>query len=74
MKFTDGRTKTGGRPKGGRNKRTIAAASRPDALDHIEKVMATNDGTVTPDVRLRAATVLAMYQHSRPRRRTPRPS
>jgi hypothetical protein len=66
MKFTNGRTKTGGRPKGGRNKRTIAAASRPDALDHIEKVMATNDGTVTPDVRLRAATVLAMYQHSRP--------
>jgi hypothetical protein len=66
MKFTNGRTKTGGRPKGGRNKRTIAAASRPDALDHIEKVMATNDGTVTPDVRLRAATVLALYQHSRP--------
>ena len=23
--------------KGGRNKRTIAAASRPDALDHIER-------------------------------------
>ena len=28
--------------------------------------MATNDGTITPDVRLRAATVLAMYQHSKP--------
>jgi hypothetical protein len=60
------RPANGGRKRGTRNKRTLAAASRPDALDHIEKVMATNDGTITPDVRLRAATVLAMYQHSRP--------
>ena len=66
--FTQGmpRPANGGRKRGTRNKRTLAAASRPDALDHIEKVMATNDGTITPDVRLRAATVLAMYQHSRP--------
>ena len=62
--FTQGmpRPANGGRKRGTRNKRTLAAASRPDALDHIEKVMATNDGTITPDVRLRAATVLAMYQ------------
>ena len=56
MVFTNGHPKTGGRKKGGRNKRTIAAAAHPDALDHLEKVMAsTDDPTITPDLKLRAA-------------------
>ena len=66
MSFANGHAKMGGRQKGKRNKRTLDAAPRLDALDHIEKVMATDDGTISPDVRLRAATVLAAYQHSRP--------
>ena len=66
MSFANGHAKMGGRRKGSRNKRTLDAAPRLDALDHIEKVMATDDGTISPDVRLRAATVLAMYQHPRP--------
>jgi hypothetical protein len=66
MSFANGHAKMGGRQKGKRNKRMLDAAPRLDALDHIEKVMATDDGTISPDVRLRAATVLAAYQHSRP--------
>jgi hypothetical protein len=65
MSFANGHPKTGGRKKGSRNKRTLDAAPRLDALDHIEKVMATDDGTISPDVRLRAAIALAMYQHPR---------
>jgi hypothetical protein len=67
MVFTNGHPKTGGRKKGGRNERTIAAAAHPDALDHLEKVMAsTDDPTITPDLKLRAAIALAQYQHSKP--------
>ena len=66
MSFANGHAKMGGRQKGKRNKRMLDAAPRLDALDHIEKVMASDDGTISPDVRLRAATVLAAYQHSRP--------
>jgi hypothetical protein len=64
--FVNGRTKTGGRTRGVKNRRTIAAQERLDALDFIEALVATDDGTISPDVRLRAATVLAAYQHSRP--------
>lgn len=66
MAFTNGHPKTGGRKRGSRNKRTIAAAARPDALDHLEKVVASTDGTITPDLKLRAAIALAAYQHSKP--------
>ena len=64
--FSQGRAKTGGRKSGSRNKRTIAAAARPDALLHLEKVMTSTDGTITPDLKLRAAIALAQYQHSKP--------
>jgi len=64
--FSQGRAKTGGRKSGSRNKRTIAAAARPDALAHLEKVMTSTDGTITPDLKLRAAIALAQYQHSKP--------
>ena len=37
-----------GRKKGARNKRTLAAAARPDALAHLEKIMTSTDGTITP--------------------------
>ena len=57
--FSQGRAKTGGRKSGSRNKRTIAAAARPDALLHLEKVMTSTDGTITPDLKLRAAIALA---------------
>ena len=69
MKFAKGKPKpaNSGRKKGGRNKRTIAAAARPDALAHLEKVMTSVDPTVTPDLKLRAAIALACYQHSKPR-------
>ena len=66
MVFTNGRAKTGGRKRGSRNQRTIAAAARPDALAHLEKVMESTDGTITPDLKLRAAIALAQYQHSKP--------
>jgi len=64
--FSQGRAKTGGRKSGSRNKRTIAAAARPDALAHLEKVMTSTDGTITPDLKLRAAIAFAQYQHSKP--------
>jgi hypothetical protein len=47
MVFAPGQPKIGGRKPGVRNKKTVAARERADALDHIEKVMATEDGTVT---------------------------
>jgi hypothetical protein len=65
MKFANGRAKTGGRRPGSLNKRTIAAAY-PDAFGHLVKVMATTDDpTITPELRLRAAIVLVPYQHSK---------
>jgi hypothetical protein len=72
MRFVRGQPKpaNGGRKKGVRNKRTVAAASRaahPDALDHLAAVMAAKDDpTITPDLRLRAAIGLAAYQHPKP--------
>ncbi len=55
-----------GRKKGARNKRTLAAAARPDALAHLEKIMTSTDGTITPDLKLRAAIALAQYQYPKP--------
>jgi len=68
MKFTNGKPKpaNSGRKKGSRNKRTLLAEARPDALEHLAKVMASTDGTITPDLRLRAAIALAQYQHPKP--------
>jgi hypothetical protein len=66
MVFTNGRSKTGGRKPGSRNRRTLAAAARSDALEHLEKTMASTDGTITPDLKLRAAIALAHFQHSKP--------
>ena len=55
MSFAPGHAKAGGRKNGARNKRTLVAAARPDALAHLEKVMTSTDGTITPDLKLRAA-------------------
>ena len=57
-----------GRQKGSRNKSTLAGAPKtyPDALEHLAKVMTSADGTITPDLKLRAAIALAQYQHSKP--------
>ena len=72
MSFAGGQPKpaNGGRKKGVRNKRTVAATSKaahPDALDHLAAVMAAKDDpTITPDLRLRAAIGLAAYQHPKP--------
>ena len=65
MTFTRGHTKTGGRKRGARNRRTLAAAAKPDALDHLVTVMTSTDPTITPDLKLRAAIALAQYQHCR---------
>jgi hypothetical protein len=72
MRFVRGQPKPakGGRKKGVRNKRTVAAASKaahPDALDHLAAVMAAKDDpTITPELKLRAAIGLAAYQHPKP--------
>jgi hypothetical protein len=72
MSFAGGQPKpaNGGRKKGVRNKRTVAATSKaahPDALDHLAAVMAAKDDpTITPDLRFRAAIGLAAYQHPKP--------
>ena len=68
MSFARGqpRPANAGRKKGARNKRTLAAAARPDALAHLEKVMTSTDGTITPDLKLRAAIALAQYQYPKP--------
>ena len=66
MVFAPGQPKIGGRKPGVRNKMTIAAQERPDALAYVQMVVATEDGTITPDVRLRAAGILARYQHPQP--------
>jgi hypothetical protein len=72
MRFVRGQPKpaNGGRKKGVRNKRTVAAASKaahPDALDHLAAVMAAKDDpTITPELKLRAAIGLAAYQHPKP--------
>jgi hypothetical protein len=71
MSFATGHAKSGGRKKGARNKRTVAAAPQtyPDALEHLAKIVATTpetDPTITPELRLRAAIGLAQYQHPKP--------
>jgi hypothetical protein len=62
------RPSNAGRKKGSRNKRTLAAAPKvyPDALEHLVAVMANDDGTITPDLKLRAAIGLAAYQNAKP--------
>ena len=66
MPFTRGKAKTGGRRPGARNKRTLAAEAKPKAIDHLEMVMTSQEPTITPDLKLRAAIALAQYQNSRP--------
>src|SRR5271166_3092209 len=70
MAFAKGKPRpaNSGRQKGARNKRTLAGAPKtyPDALEHLASVMASTDGTITPDLKLRAAIALAQYQHSKP--------
>ena len=67
MTFAPGRVKTGGRTRGKPNKRTILAEQRATgALDHLRKVMETADGTVTAELRVRAAVALAQYSTPKP--------
>ena len=70
MAFARGKPRpaNSGRRKGSRNKSTLAAAPKiyPDALEHLAKVMASTDETITADLKLRAAIALAQYQHSKP--------
>jgi hypothetical protein len=62
------RPSNAGRKKGARNKRTLAAEPKtyPDALEHLAKIVATDDGTITPELKVRAAIGLAAYQHPKP--------
>jgi hypothetical protein len=68
MSFAPGHAKAGGRRKGARNKRTLAAEPKTyaDALRHLAAVMAAKDPTITPELRLRAAIALAQYQRPKP--------
>jgi hypothetical protein len=68
MAFAKGQKKTGGRQKGSRNKRTIAAQPKthPDALDHLASVVASKSPNITAELKVRAATALAQYQHPKP--------
>ncbi len=70
MAFARGKPRpaNSGRRKGSRNKSTLAGAPKtyPGALEHLAKVMTSADGTITPDLKLRAAVALAQYQHSKP--------
>jgi hypothetical protein len=68
MRFTPGtpRPPNAGRKRGSRNKRTLAAAEKLDALRHLVEVIENKDGTITPDLKLRAAIALAGFQHPRP--------
>lgn len=74
MSFARGqpRPANAGRKKGARNKRTIAAAAAAapppfNALAFLAKVAATaNDPTVSWELRVRAAGILAQYQAPRP--------
>ena len=76
MPFVKGKPKPkgSGRRAGARNKRTIAQQGPvyPDALKHLADVMSSTDGTITPDLKLRAAIGLAAYQNSKPA--TPKPT
>ena len=68
MAFAPGASKpaNSGRKRGSRNKRTLAAAEKIDALKHLVEVIENKDGTITPDLKLRAAIALAGFQHPRP--------
>lgn len=70
MPFAKGkpRAANAGRRRGTRNKRTVAAQGPvyPDALKHLAEVMASTDGAITPELKLRAALGLAPYQNSKP--------
>ena len=68
MVFTSGHVKTGGRRRGIPNRRTIASGEKtyPDALEYLATTMKAKDGTVTPDLKLRAAIALAQYQRPKP--------
>jgi hypothetical protein len=68
MRFTSGapRPANAGRRKGSRNKRTLAAAEKLDALKHLVEVIENKEGTITPDLKLRAAIALAGFQYPRP--------
>jgi hypothetical protein len=68
MPFVKGRRKTGGRTRGTRNRRTLAAQpqTHPDALEHLAGVVASKDPLITPELKVRAAAALAQYQHSKP--------
>ena len=68
MTFARGQPKpaNGGRKKGVRNKRTLAAEAKPDGLNHLIEVMTSTDPVITPDLKLRAAIALSQYQHPKP--------
>jgi hypothetical protein len=67
MTFTPGHAKRGGRARGQRNHKTIRAEQfAAGALDHLRAVMASTDGTITPELKVRAAIALAQYAVPKP--------
>jgi hypothetical protein len=69
MTFTQGHAKTGGRKKGVRNRKTVAATPKTyaEALEHLAAVVAADeDQAITRELKVRAAIGLAAYQHSKP--------
>jgi hypothetical protein len=56
-----------GRKRGGRNKRTIAAEKIGiSGLDHLVKVLASDDPVFTPELKVRVAIALTAYQQPKP--------
>jgi hypothetical protein len=62
MTFARGQPKpaNGGRKKGVRNKRTLAAEAKPDGLNHLIEVMTSTDPVITPDLKLRRNCALSI--------------
>jgi hypothetical protein len=68
MTFVKGHRKFGGRKPGALNKRTVRVAPKihADALDYLAAVVASEDPTISTELKVRAATSLASFQHSKP--------
>jgi hypothetical protein len=71
MPFTKGHRKYGGRKPGSLNRSTLQRALTPpkvypDALDYLAAVIASEDQAISVELKVRAATALAGFQHSKP--------